>query len=57
MKQMGLKTRKLKEKAVNDNFLFEPSISLVAGTGFESPPLLGHEYHIGRVVTKADTEQ
>ena len=40
MKEMSLKTRKLEKKAVNDNFLFEPSIQLVAGEGFE-PPTFG----------------
>ena len=35
MKRQGLETRKLEKKAINDNCLFEPSIQLVAGTGFE----------------------
>ena len=35
MKNMMLETRKLEKKAINDNCLFEPSIQLVAGTGFE----------------------
>ena len=35
VENMRLKTRKLERKAVNDNFLFEPSIHLVAGEGFE----------------------
>ncbi len=34
-KQRNLETRKLEKKAINDNFLFEPSIQLVAGRGFE----------------------
>ena len=35
MKNMMLETRKLEKKAINDNCLFEPSIQMVAGTGFE----------------------
>ena len=40
MKNLRLETRKLERKAINDNFLFEPSIQLVAGEGFE-PPTFG----------------
>ena len=40
MNAAGLETRKLEKKAVNDNFLFEPSVQLVAGGGFE-PPTFG----------------
>lgn len=35
-----MKNRILERKAVNDNFLFEPSVQLVAGAGFE-PMIFG----------------
>lgn len=35
MKEISPETKRLEKKAVNDNFLFEPSVQLVAGIGFE----------------------
>ena len=35
MKMTSLKTKRLEKGAANDNTIFEPSVQLVAGTGFE----------------------
>ena len=35
MKNPGVLTRRLEKKSVNDNILFEPSLQMVAGAGFE----------------------
>ncbi|NOX32292.1 MAG: hypothetical protein GXP56_00940 [Deltaproteobacteria bacterium] len=35
MKNMAQKPRRLEKKVANDNFIFEPSIQVVAGEGFE----------------------